>query len=57
MKKKKKSKKNRKGEFSNTRLYDLLLVIFRENSKKKLNYKHEFELQVFNLVKNDALVR
>ncbi len=39
MKKKKKSKKNRKGEFSNTRLYDLLLVIFRENSKKKLNYK------------------
>ena len=39
MKKKKKSRKNRKGEFSNTRLYDLLLVIFRENSKKKLNYK------------------
>ncbi len=39
MKKKKNSKKNRKGEFSNTRLYDLLLVIFRENSKKKLNYK------------------
>ena len=39
MKKKKKSKKNRKGGFSNTRLYDLLLVIFRENSKKKLNYK------------------
>ena len=39
MKKKKKSKKNRKGEFSNSRLYDLLLVIFRENSKKKLNYK------------------
>ena len=39
MKKKKKSKKNRKGEFSNTRLYDLLLVIFRENTNKKLNYK------------------
>ena len=39
MKKKKKYKKNRKGEFSNTRLYDLLLVIFRENINKKLNYK------------------
>ena len=39
MKKKKKYKKNRKAGFSNSRLYDLLLVVFRENSKKKLNYK------------------
>ena len=39
MKKKKKSRKNRKGEFSNTRLFDLLLVVFRENTNKKLNYK------------------
>lgn len=39
MKKKKKSRKNRKGEFSNTRLFDLLLVVFRENPNKKLNYK------------------
>jgi len=39
MKKKKKTKKKRKEKFSNSRLYDLLLVIFRENSKKKLNYK------------------
>ena len=39
MKKKKKPKKNRKGEFSNTRLYDLLLMIFRERPNKKLNYK------------------
>lgn len=39
MKKKKKSKKKRKIDLSNTRLYDLLMVIFRENSKKRLNYK------------------
>ncbi len=39
MKKKKKSRKNRKGEFSNARLFDLLLVVFRENTNKKLNYK------------------
>ncbi|MDB0027274.1 ribonuclease R [Flavobacteriales bacterium] len=39
MKKKKKSRKNRKGEFSNTRLFDLLIVVFRENTNKKLNYK------------------
>ena len=39
MKKKKKSRKTRKGEFSNARLFDLLLVVFRENTNKKLNYK------------------
>jgi len=39
MKKKKKSRKNRRGEFSNARLFDLLLVVFRENTSKKLNYK------------------
>ena len=39
MKKKKKHKKKVKAGFSNTRLFDLLLIIFRENSKKKLNYK------------------
>jgi len=39
MKKKKKYKKKVKAEFSNTRLFDLLLLIFRENSKRKLNYK------------------
>ncbi len=39
MKKKKKSRKNRKGDFSNTKLFDLLLAVFRENPNKKLNYK------------------
>ena len=39
MKKKKKSRKNRKGGFSNAKLFDLLLTVFRENPNKKLNYK------------------
>ncbi len=39
MKKKKKTKKNRKGEFSTSKLFDLILVVFRENPSKKLNYK------------------
>ncbi len=39
MKKKKKKRKNLKGEFSNERLFDLLIAIFRENPSKKLNYK------------------
>ena len=65
MKKKKKSKKNRKGEFSSARLYDLLLVIFRENSKKKLNYKQigkilkvkemGVKLQIIDVMKGMAL--
>ena len=65
MKKKKKSKKNRKGEFSNTHLYDLLLVIFRENSKKKLNYKQVgkilkvkemgVKIQIIDVMKDMAL--
>ncbi|MAW21435.1 MAG: ribonuclease R [Flavobacteriales bacterium] len=39
MKKKKKSRKKRKEGFSNTKLFDLLLSFFRENPKKRLNYK------------------
>jgi len=39
MKKKKKTKKNRKGDFSNSKLIDLILTVFRENPSKKLNYK------------------
>ena len=39
MNKKKKSRKKRKEGFSNTKLFDLLLSVFRENPKKRLNYK------------------
>ena len=39
MKKKKKTKKKGKGEFSNSKLFDLILLVFRENPNKKLNYK------------------
>ena len=39
MKKKKKTKKSRKGDFSTSKLLDLILVVFRENPSKKLNYK------------------
>jgi len=39
MKKKKKTKKSRKSDFSNSKLFDLILLVFRENSNKKLNYK------------------
>ena len=39
MKKKKKAKKNRPGDFSTAKLFDLILFVFRENPSKKLNYK------------------
>ena len=39
MKKKKKKKKSGKGQFSNSKLFDLILLVFRENPNKKLNYK------------------
>ena len=39
MKKKKKKKKNQKEGFSKSKLFDLILATFRENPKKKLNYK------------------
>tara|TARA_B100000767_G_scaffold208513_1_gene195472 strand:+ start:3323 stop:5455 length:2133 start_codon:yes stop_codon:yes gene_type:complete len=39
MKKKKKPKKNRKGDFSNSKLFDLILSVFKVNPNKKLNYK------------------
>jgi ribonuclease R len=39
MKKKKKKKKSEKGDFSKSKLFDLILLVFRENSNKKLNYK------------------
>jgi len=39
MKKKKKTKKSGKVGFSNSKLFDLILLVFRENSNKKLNYK------------------
>ena len=39
MKKKKKSKKTRKAGFSNSKLFDMVLTIFRENHNKKMNYK------------------
>tara|TARA_B100001758_G_scaffold247879_1_gene268091 strand:- start:81103 stop:83235 length:2133 start_codon:yes stop_codon:yes gene_type:complete len=39
MNKKKKSRKKRKEGFSNAKLFDLLLSVFRENPKKRLNYK------------------
>ena len=39
MKKKKKAKKNRAGDFSAAKLFDLILFVFRENPSKKLNYK------------------
>ena len=31
--------RNGKGDFSNTKLFDLLLAVFRENPNKQLNYK------------------
>ena len=39
MKKKKKKKKSGKRCFSNSRLFDLILLVFKENPNKKLNYK------------------
>jgi len=39
MKKNKKNKSSVKGGFSNSKLFDLILLVFRENPKKKLNYK------------------
>jgi len=39
MKKKKRTKKKGKGEFSNSKLFDLILSVFRENPNRKLNYK------------------
>jgi len=39
MKKNKKNKKSGRGDFSNSKLFDLILLIFRENPNKKLNYK------------------
>jgi len=39
MKKKKKTKQSRKGDFSNSKLLSLILLIFRGNPNKKLNYK------------------
>ena len=39
MKKNKKNKKSGKGDFSNSKLFELILLIFRENPNKKLNYK------------------
>ena len=39
MKKKKKTKKTRKGEFSTSKLFNLILEVFRESPSKKLNYK------------------
>ena len=37
--KKKKKQKNQKRRFSNSKLFDLILLVFRENPNKKLNYK------------------
>ena len=39
MKKKKKSRKARKSNLSNSKLFELLLSVFRENRNKKFNYK------------------
>jgi len=39
MKKKKKKKKSEKRGLNNSRLFDLILLVFRENPNKKLNYK------------------
>jgi ribonuclease R len=39
MKKNKKNKRSVKGGFSNSKLFDLILLVFRENPNKKLNYK------------------
>lgn len=39
MNKKKKPRKTRKGEFSGTKLFNLLLAFFKENPNRKLNYK------------------
>ena len=39
MKKKKKSKNARKSNLTNSKLFDLLLNVFKENCNKKLNYK------------------
>ena len=35
----KKKKKKKKGAFSKSKLFDLILVVFRQNPNKKLNYK------------------
>ena len=39
MKKKKKKKNHHKEGFSKSKLFDLILVVFRKNPNKKLNYK------------------
>ena len=39
MKKKKKKKTTHKEGFSKSKLFDLALVVFRQNPNKKLNYK------------------
>ena len=39
MKKTKKSKKNKKPHFSNSKLFELLVSIFRKNPNKRFNYK------------------
>ena len=39
MKKKKKKKKSDKRGLNNSKLFDLILLVFRENPNKKLNYK------------------
>ena len=39
MKKNKKNKSSVKGGFSNSKLFDLILLVFREHPNKKLNYK------------------
>ena len=39
MKKKKKNTGHKKKGFSNSRLIDLFVVVFRENPSKKFNYK------------------
>ena len=44
MKKKKKTKKSRKGDFSNSKLFDLIVLVFRENPNKKFNYKQVSKL-------------
>ena len=65
MKKKKKKKRPEKRGFNNSKLFDLILLVFRENPNKKLNYKQVskilkvtemgVKIQIIDVIKEMAL--
>ncbi|MGY8988502.1 MAG: hypothetical protein ACKVG7_08085, partial [Flavobacteriales bacterium] len=67
MMKKKKRKKDRKQGFSNSKLHELVVSVFRENPNKQLNYKQlskslnikemGVKIQIIDIMKEMALSR